>query len=456
LAAAFVLSHPLATAVPGLAASLVSQTVWGTQDNETVEGAATAADGSTYLTGIHGVRARDLDPPRIFVVKFAPDRSVAWQETWDGPDPLLSDNARDVAVAPGGDSVYVTGTSFVGTSDTDPHVAVLLKLNASDGTLEWGKSWGGDAAPEGVAVGSDGSVYVAGTIRLGSIQREQIFITKFNQAGAVLWHQIWYTLFGLGDNPGLDVAVDGAGNVYVTGLTDRPDPLNGGWDVALLKIDPAGTLIWQRTVAAGKGVDPRGGLALAPDGSVYVAGGRIDERTSDLNLLVLKFGSDGSLVWNRNWGGGGDDAALGISVGADGMVFVSGGTNSYGSGSEDAFLLQLDPGGKVMDAMTWGGIQSERGDAISIDVNGNVVIGATVDIPPYSLLRAPTKISKDRAVLGTPNYQLISRPSDATDSGGTVEAIAATSHDVPAEGGLALQEEPMVPRFDAALVIIAP
>jgi len=375
---------------------------------------------------------------KIFLVKFAADGSISWQQTWDGSDQFFNNDARDVAVAPDGSAVYVTGSSFI-----SPNVAVLLKFNPADGSLVWDRSWGGNADPGGVAVGSDGSVYVAGSVRLGF--NLEIFITKFAPEGTVLWHRVWDTPESSGTE-GQDVAIDAAGNVYVAGVTPRPDPNNpGGFlgsDVALLKVDSDGNLIWQRTVAAGESVDSRGGVAVASDGSVYVAGGRFDQRTSDLNALVLKFGADGSLIWNRNWGGRSGDPAAGVAVGADGTIFVFGATNSFGSGSDDAFLLRLEPNGRATDAMTWGGSLIDHGDSIDINSGGNVVIGATAEEPPYSFLRAPTNTSRDKAVLGTPNSPLVSVESGVMNAGGAVESIAGTTNDDPG--------------FDAGLLVIAP
>ena len=72
-------------------------------------------------------------------------------------------------------------------------------------------------------------------------------------------------------------------------------------------------------------------------------------------------------MWIRNWGGHSGDDASGVRVGADGTVFVSANTNSFGSGSDDGALLRLEPDGKVIDAMTWGGPSIDHADAIDIN-----------------------------------------------------------------------------------------
>ena len=120
LTAAFVVFAAVSQAT-AQSATLRSQTIWGTPGHESTEGIAIGPDGSTYLTGIHNLTA---PPLKIFLVKLAPGGSIAWQVTWDGPDPFFDSRATDVAVSPDGSAVYVTGTAFV-----NPNLGVLLKFN---------------------------------------------------------------------------------------------------------------------------------------------------------------------------------------------------------------------------------------------------------------------------------------------------------------------------------------
>src|SRR5436309_1333978 len=123
------------------------------------------------------------------------------------------------------------------------------------------------------------------------------------RAATVVSETIWGTA-GSDGSAAVALAADGSGyvagaalgvasadgSVYVAGVAPRfaPDGAFLGSDVVLLKVAANGRLAWQRTVTAGESADARGGVTVAPDGSVYVAGGRFDPRTSDLNALLLK------------------------------------------------------------------------------------------------------------------------------------------------------------------------
>ncbi len=400
-----ILSAPLA---PAQAATVASETIWGTAGSDGSRAVAVGADGSRYLAGT--AFSDSSSDSRLFVVKFSADGSVEWQRAWVGG--FFGASARGIAVAADG-SVYVAGFAFVA-----PNAAILLKFD-TDGALQWQRSWGGSAFPEAVAVAADGSVYVGGSVRLPDTVNQRISLTRFAPDGSVVSHQVWATPESQGETQGEGLAVSADGSVYLAGVTPgfAPDGTLLGFDVALLKVAPNGSLAWQRTV--------------------------------DLNALLLKFTPEGSLLWNRNWGGRSGDEAAGVAVGADGTVFLAGNTNSFGSGSDDLFLLQLTPDGKPKAAVTWGSAVdpgsdfSDHADDVVIAPDGKVVIAATAWQAPYALLSAPTHVAKDKAVVGTPDFPLEAAAAGAADPAGVVTDIA----DGRAEDR---------PGFDAALLVIAP
>lgn len=418
--------------LPSLAASaaptLLSETTWGGAASDVTEGAAVAFDGSSYLVGFTGSFGSS---EKLFTVKFDATGALAWQRTWDAPGQFIRDEGRDAAVAPDG-SVYVTGLTFV-----DGNRALLLKFGP-DGTLLWQRVFGGNAHGDGVAVGADGSVYVAGGLR-DAADAEDLFVIKLSPEGAPLWFKTWGA-------PGVSeqaqgIAIGGDGNLYIAGVAPRPsEPFLGEFDAVVLEIDPAGNLIWQRAFAGGDVTDARGGIDVAPDGSLYVAGGFQGPSGSGFanDGLVLKVTSDGELVWARRWE---DSFAEGVAVAPDGrIVFV--GQTSFDQGGDDALIVRLQPNGRTSDATAWGGVGFEGGRDVAVAPDGTIVLGAFAEQPPYTLAAARGRASRARLSVSTPSLSLVDFLGGVVDPAGLVETPAGTT---TYGGGL-----------DAALVRMAP
>lgn len=417
----------VAAAGPTGAATLVSETTWGGPVSEVTEESTVAPDGSSYLVGFT-TSFDEFGQENAFVVKFGPDGSLAWQRRWNGPEMFGNDRATDIAVAADG-SVYVTGSTFGVGGDV-----LLLKFSA-EGSLLWQRRWGGSAFErgEGVAVGADGAIYVTGgTTSFG----DSLFVLKFAPDGTLVWQRVW----GPATGDGAAVAPDGS--IYVAGTGPRPDGAPGA-AVVLLKIDPAANLIWQRAYSTAEIADARGGVAVASDGSVYVAGA-VQETTGKVvvDALLIKFDPAGNLVWDRSWGGRSGDVSGSIGVAADGTVLWAGETNSFGAGSDDGYLILMSPAGRGIDGNTWGGAGIDHFEGVDMAPSGTISLGATTEGPPFSFLRAPTKTSRLRGTVTTPTAPLVEAGGTVADPGGTVDTPPGTS---PGGGG-----------FDAALVRVAP
>ena len=424
-----------AVAVSVQALTLVSETTWGGADSEVTEGVAVDADGNIYVAGTSRSFGSRPSGPVIFLLKFAPDGTLAWQRTWEGPGEFANHEARGVAVASDG-SAYVTGFTTGVAGD-----AVLLKF-APDGTLAWQRTWGGSGTEsgQGVAVGPDGAVYMTGSTSTFGAGSGDIFVIKFTSDGALVWQKTWGTEGGEGGD-GVAVAQDGS--VYVAGVGPRSGAIVGA-DVVLLKINPDGDLVWQRTYAAGEIVDARGGVTVAPDNSVYVAGTLQGSKGNSVvvDAILLKFTPDGSLEWDRGWGGRDGDEAGGVAVASDGTVFLAGSTASFGVAPDDAFVVQLQPTGKATDAMTWGGAGLDKGNGIALAPDGTIFLAGTAEAPPYSFLDAATKTSKLKGSLATPVVALVDAAGTVGDPAGVVSTPDGS---LTFAGG-----------FDAALVRITP
>jgi uncharacterized delta-60 repeat protein len=400
---------------PASAATLDSARTWGGPRSELVEGTAVAADGSVYVAGTtFSFGAGNND---IFLVKYDAGGALAWQRTWGQPGEFLGDSAGDVAVAADG-SAYVVGTAVTVSNDV-----VLLKFGA-DGTLLWQRTWGGPSLDTGdaVAVGPDGSVYVAGTTE--SFSDREAFVVKFTADGSVVWQQTWSR--GESDSAQA-LAVDAAGTVYVGATSFRPIFL---FDAALLELSPEGVLLSETGYAVGESADVLG-VAVAPDDSAYLVGS-LDGAAS---AFVVKLTPERTLAWERAVGGRSGDRANAAAVAADGTLWVAGETNTEDA-SDEAFVVQMSAErGRMLQQNTWGGVQIEHGIDVGFAPDGDVIVGAIAQAPPWQFLDSKLKgkrlhgalvelggtTSAVQGTLGVPNG-VITVPAGSETFGGESDA----------------------------------
>jgi uncharacterized delta-60 repeat protein len=416
----------LVVAVSARGATLVSETTWGGAASEVTSGVAVSTDGATYVTGFT-TSFDQFGEEELFLAKHAADGTIAWQRTWEGPQQFANDRGTDVAVAPDG-SVYVTGSTLGDQGD------VLLLKFSSEGSLLWQLRWDSGASERGeaLALAGDGSVYVVGGTTLGE---GHLVLLQFASDGALISQRI----FGPARGDGVAVGTDGS--VYLAGGAARP---GGGADVVLAKLDPTGALAWQRTYSGSEIADARGGVAVGADGSAYVAGAIQDAtRKVVVDALIVKFDAAGNLLWDRGWGGRSGDVGGGVSALADGTAVLVGDSNSFGAGSDDAFVLRLSAEGRGVDANTWGGPGIDHADDVVVAPDGTLVVGGTTENPaPYAFEPASTKAYRVRGSAAPSAFTLADVAGTVADPGGTATVATGTT---PGAGG-----------FDAAILRIVP
>jgi hypothetical protein len=381
---------------------------------QNIDGVRTAVQVSFRVTGREvGFTLGAHDPRHPLTI----DPAMGWNTFMGGTS---SDSCMDIAVD-GSGNVYVAGYSYstwgspVRAFTGSNKEAFVAKLDSS-GNLTWNTFLGGYGYDEGrsIAVDGSGNVYVAGfsydtwgtPVRAYSAD-EDAFAAKLTSAGALTWNTfLGGTLF----DEAYGVAVDGSGNVYVTGvsLATWETPVRafttGGTDAFAAKLTSAGALTWNTFL--GSIVAEQGhGIAVDGDGNVFVMGASGDSwgspvraYTGGTDAFAAKLTSAGALTWNTFLGGSGDDWGRDIAVAGSGNIYVVGySTATWGvsplrayTAGTDAFAAKLTSAG----ALTWniflGGNAEEYGEGIAIDGDENVyVAGASGEswgtpIDPFS------------------------------------------------------------------------
>ncbi|MEI9943355.1 MAG: SBBP repeat-containing protein [Chitinophagaceae bacterium] len=312
------------------------------------------------------------------------------------------------------------------TKNTILIVLLLPVLNAmAQGPgYVWAKQMGGVSDEYGFSVTVDaaGNVYTtgkfsgtvdfdpnAGVVDLTAEGSSDIFITKFNSAGNLLWTK----QMGGGsffNDQGNSIVVDAAGNVYTAGFffeTADFDPgpatynLSAGAispayyaDIFISKLDANGNFIWAKQFT---GIDDKTAYSLALDGSnnIYITGyfgGTVDfdpgvatdnlTAAGGLDMYVAKLDVDGNFIWAKQFGNALDEIGQDLSVDAAGNVYITGSYDAatfFGYPTDaDISILKLDNTGAVV----WQQYVAEAGNNIntgySIVINaGNVYITGT-------------------------------------------------------------------------------
>jgi len=179
---------------------------------------------------------------------------------------------------------------------------------------------------------------------------------------------------GPGDNwdAAVAMAVDGSGNIYVTGGSIG----NGtSFDYATIKYYPDGDTAWVRRYnGPGNNVDYPLAIAVDDSASVYVTG---ESRGSGpgLDYATIKYYAGGDTAWVRRYNGPGNygDGASAVAVDGSGFVYVTG--YSYGSGSSyECATIKYHANGDTAWVRRYNGPGngSDEGDAIAVDASGNV------------------------------------------------------------------------------------
>lgn len=250
---------------------------WGGACDEYIEGVAADSHGRTYLAGTTCGFGSDIDW-RILVLKYDGHGTPVWQRTWD----RTSEQGTDVAVDQTG-RIYVSGfTAFAGNSGMSP----LLLAYSSSGDVLWARRWPFEGLANRVVVDRSGAVFVAGSME--SNGRSQLFLTKVDKRG----HAVFTKSYA-----GSDFA---RGNVVLArdsaGLF-----IGGGTGTTVMRVDSLGRLKWARQFGPGDGAGLTG-MAVAPDGGLYVSG-IVEVPGTGADVALTRIDANGSAIWRRAWGG---------------------------------------------------------------------------------------------------------------------------------------------------------
>jgi hypothetical protein len=226
----------------------------------------------------------------------------------------------------------------------------------------------------GLAVDGIGNVYVSGWSRFreSSSWNDDCVVVKYDPEGSQQWVTRYDGPAHRADSCGR-VATDAAGNVYAAGNSQGSSGLNEG---LILKYDSDGHQLW--AVRYEEAISF--GMVLDETGNVYVAGESCVATPThgcDYAWVTIKYDSDGNQLWVARYdeGKGGNETPFGRAVDQAGNVYVTGNTYSDAT-SYDYATVKYDPDGNELWVARFDGPASavDGGQSVAVDGAGNVYV----------------------------------------------------------------------------------
>ena len=354
------------------------------------------------------------------VLKLDANGGVTWQKTYGGE----GNNYAVYSVQQTADGGYVLAGETYASGASD---AWILRLN-SNGTVKWQNSYGGmnsDVA-HSIQQTSDGGYIVAGeTFSFGSMNGD-FWVLKLNGNGNVgtSFAGTWQKTYDVGENDvAYSVQQTSDGGYVVAGKTG-PSDSSDAW---VSKLYANGDVNWQKTYDVNN-VDAAYSIRQTSD-SGYIVAGETGSSASSSDAWVLKLNTDGTVNWQKTYGGANVDVARSAQQTSDGGYIVAGETGSSVS-SSDAWVLKLNTNGTVNWEKTYGGSNADLvGSIRQTSDNGYIVAGETQSFGAGGSDFWVLRIDKngeipDCTAMATPSSTVADTSATVTD---TTAAILATT-----------------------------
>lgn len=337
------------------------------------------ATGNVYVTGYSKRTGESSD---IITIKFNNNLDTSWIRFYN-----YSANESDKGIAitlDGLNNIFVTGSSDNNPSDTiDSDDIVTIKYD-NNGFSQWINRYNGQAngddKPAKIIIDLNGNAIVAGST--WNTTNYDFVTLLYNTAGAQQWAGI-YNGIDNGNDKATALTADITGNIYVTGhgfFTGAFD------DYVTIKYNQSGAQQWIRNFnGLGNDDDKAVGIAIDGNGNVFITGQSDQDPSAllkDYDMVTVKYDNNGNFGWSANFAGtsGTDDIPDGMEIDVNGLVYVYGQIEN-GSAlqpDKDFGLISYFADGSLFFFSTYNGpvagtdgINAMTTDGASVYVTGN-------------------------------------------------------------------------------------
>ena len=320
-----------------------------------------------------------------WLLKFDSNNSLQWNKTYGGFEDDRGN--RLIQTTDGGYALIGFSKSNDGdvSNNNGQNDFWLVKLD-TNASLIWEKTFGFGGADSGISMiqTNDGGYLLTGILDVTasggqgnskSLARKHAggdyWVIKVNANGTKEWSKFYGGTFT--DTPN-DLIQTLDNDYIIVGSSDSNDiditNNKGSYDFWVVRIDGNGTIVWERSFG-GSETDEAYAISKSGDGNFLIIGdtSSSDKDVSNNNgaadLWVIKMSPNGELLWEKTYGGSNFDVGRSIRSTPDGNFIISGSSRSLdgdinsNNGQNDAWVLKIDSNGNLLWQQTLGGSEIE-------------------------------------------------------------------------------------------------
>ena len=376
----------------------------GGSKNESATAVIKTTDGGYAILGFTQSMDGDItnktnESYDYWLIKYDAANQLQWQNTYGG-----SGDDRGIDLIQTSDDGYVViGKSKSNDLDVSENAGFddfwVSKLD-NGGSISWEYTFGfaGSDTPYSIIQTNDEGYLLSGVLdvsasngqgdRSSAVRRHaggDYWVIKLNANGIREWSNYYGGSFTDTAYDAIQTEDDG---YIIVGSSDSDDVdisnANGGYDFWVIKISNTGALVWEKSFG-GSEIDEARAISQTSDGNYLIVG---DTRSNDLNvslnngaadLWALKISPNGTVLWEKTFGGSNFDVGRSISKTQDNGFLISGSSRSSdgnlttNKGQNDAWLLKINSSGDLEWGKSIGGSETDFFNDV-VELNNQTIV----------------------------------------------------------------------------------
>ena len=300
----------------------------------------------------------------VYLIKTDPNANLIWQKTFGG-----ANYDAGYCVQQTSDRGFIIAGK-TRSFETGPDF-YLIKTNLN-GNMLWQKTFGdaNDAGGYFVQQTADHGYIVVGTTKSPGALNYDVYLIKTDPNGNMLWQK---TFGDANDEGGYCIQQTANGGYIIAGTTYLFAPAYS--DIYLIKTDQSANLIWQKTFYSGASNWNTGySVQLTSDGGYIIGGETLYLQSDNIDVYLVKTDSAANLIWQKTFGGANYDYGYCVQQTSDSGFIIAGTTDSFGAGAADVYLIRTDPAGNLIWQKTFGGANYDYGYCVQQTTDGGYII----------------------------------------------------------------------------------